>query len=67
MKAFPRSFVRNDDGSWTCVQPTTVVHPRGRIQVTEGSRFYPGTNFMGVDMAAWLEEELQRADQAIGS
>lgn len=32
--------------------------PNGRIQVTPGSRFYPGTIFMGFDLAAWLDEEL---------
>jgi hypothetical protein len=30
----------------------------GRIQVTEGSRFYPGTVFMEFDIAGWLEEHL---------
>lgn len=57
MRRFYGCFVRNADGSWTCVEATTIVHPRGRIQVTEGSRFYPGTDFMGVDLAAWLEAE----------
>jgi hypothetical protein len=55
MKNFYRAFVRNDDGSWTCVAPATLIHPGGRIQVAEGSRFYPGTNFMGVDIARWLD------------
>jgi hypothetical protein len=26
--------------------------------VTEGSRFYPGTQFMGFDVARWLDEQL---------
>ena len=55
LQSLRRSFLRNDDGSWTCIEATTVVHPRGRIQITEGSCFYPGTSFMGVDLAAWLE------------
>ena len=57
MDVFLRSFRRNDDGSWTCIVPATVLHPKGRIQVAEGSRFFPGTVFMGVDLAAWLEEQ----------
>ena len=57
---FARHFSRNADGSWTCVSPTTLNTPKGRIQVTVGSRFYPGTRFMGVALADWLEEELRR-------
>jgi len=32
--------------------------PNGRIQITGGSRFYPGTIFMGFDLADWLEQRL---------
>lgn len=64
LQSFRRCFVRNDDGSWTCLEATTVVHPKGRIQVTEGSRFYAGTNFMGVDLAAWLDAITQEQQQA---
>lgn len=56
MKDFYRAFTRNADGSWTCVQPTTISHPAGRIQVAEGARFYPGSSFMGVDIAQLLED-----------
>jgi hypothetical protein len=56
MHDFFRAFTRNPDGSWTCLRPATIAHPAGRIQVAEGSRFYPGTSFMGVDLARWLEE-----------
>ena len=61
MDAFARSFRRNDDGSWTCLAPATLLHPKGRIQVAEGSRFYPGTEFMGVDLVAWLEAQESKA------
>ena len=57
MGAFIGSFRRNADGSWTCVAPVTLIHPRGRIQVTEGTCFQPGTIFMGVDVAAWLDAQ----------
>lgn len=56
MKQFYRAFCRNPDGSWTCLQPATLSHPAGRIQVTEGARFYPGANFMGVDIVQLLED-----------
>jgi len=29
--------------------------PGGRIQISPGSRFYPGTIFMGFDIARWLD------------
>lgn len=52
---FRRAFCRNDDGSWTCTQLATFHPPAGRIRVTPGSRFYPGTKFMNFDLASWLE------------
>ena len=60
MEAFLRSFARNPDGSWTCVAPATLIHPQGRIQVTEGTCFSPGTVFMGIDIAAWLEAQFRQ-------
>ena len=67
MQTFLRSFRRNDDGSWTCVAPATLLHPKGRIQVAEGSCFYPGTVFMGVDLAAWLEGQRKAARPSLNS
>ena len=63
MDDFATHFCRNHDGSWTCTSEGTFDGPNGRIQVTPGSRFYPGTMFMGFDLAAWLEVEIQRASQ----
>ena len=40
------------------MSPATFTGPGGRIQVTAGSRFYPGTIFMGFDLAKWLEQRL---------
>jgi hypothetical protein len=59
MDEFVKHFCRNADGSWTCTSPATLTTPMGRIQVTEGSRFYPGTMFMGFEIARWLEEHLE--------
>ena len=56
MADFIRHFRRDSDGSWICTSHATLATPKGRIQVTEGSRFYPGTKFMGFDLARWLEE-----------
>jgi hypothetical protein len=49
-------FRRKSDGSWTCLAPATIEHPQGQIQVTPDSRFMPGTVFLGVDLAAYLDE-----------
>lgn len=57
-REFAKHFRKNADGSWTCMSHATLTCPNGRIQVTEGSRFYPGTQFMGFDVARWLDEEL---------
>jgi hypothetical protein len=55
---FAAHFCRNDDGSWTCTSAATLHGPNGRIQVATGSTFYPGTIFMGFDIAEWLQKQL---------
>ena len=55
---FLRSFRREPNGTWVCVEPTTFDGPNGRIQVTPGTNFVPGTKFMGTDVAKWLDEQL---------
>ena len=57
MHNFLKYFVRDWTGAWTCIAPVTFDGPQGRIQVTAGSRFAPGTIFMGVDLAKWLDEQ----------
>ncbi len=64
MQEFYRAFIRHSDGSWTCVEAITLAHPAGRIQVAEGSRFYPGTIFMGIDVVRWLEEQYTHRNAA---
>jgi hypothetical protein len=53
-----RAFERAADGSWRCIAPARIDHPAGRIEVAQGTRLFPGGRFMGVDLAAWLEENL---------
>jgi hypothetical protein len=48
--------------SWTCIAPITIHHPKGRIQVTPGSSFTKGANFMGVDPVAWFVEQMADKD-----
>ena len=56
MNRFARSFGRNPDGSWTCLTPATLDAPGGRVQVAPGTVLTRGTLFMGVDLAALLED-----------
>ena len=57
MHNFIRLFVRVGPGMWTCVRNGDLNGPNGRIQVTLGSTFTRGTSFMGIDLAALLDEE----------
>jgi hypothetical protein len=53
-----KAFRHNADGSWSCVAPVTLEHPKGRIQVTPGSIFTRGGRFMGIDVAEWLDQAI---------
>lgn len=57
---FIKHFVRERNGAWNCIEPAELMLPSGRVQVTAGSRFTPGTNFMGIDLAALLEEQYRK-------
>jgi hypothetical protein len=60
MENFIKHFKREPSGAWTCISDAEFNGPNGRIQVTDGSRFMPGTNFMGVDLAKWLDEQRRK-------
>jgi hypothetical protein len=60
MKNFIRHFERGPDGMWTCVSAADLETVQGRVQVTSGTRFAPGTLFMGIDLVGMLEDELHR-------
>lgn len=49
------AFWRNEDGSWICIDPVTIDHPHGRVQVAPGTMLFPGSLYMGIDLALWLE------------
>ena len=57
MENFIKHFVRVGPGIWTCVRNGEFITPNGRIQVTVGTTFTRGTNFMGIDLAQWLDEQ----------
>jgi hypothetical protein len=60
MRDFINHFDRQSDGSWQCTSSAEFTHILGRIQVAAGSRFAPGTIFMGVDIVRLLEQERER-------
>jgi hypothetical protein len=60
MQEFIKNFTRDSSGAWICITKAEFKGPNGRIQVAVGSRFTRGTNFMGVDLAEWLDQELRR-------
>ena len=63
MEAFIKNFVRDGDGAWRCVKPAELQIEVGRIQVAPGTMFTLGTMFMGIDLAALLEEHHRRYGQ----
>ena len=60
MQRFIQHFRRDPFGIWICVSAAELNLPGGRIEVTAGSRFAPGTKFMNVDLAAMLEAEYEK-------
>jgi hypothetical protein len=55
------SFRREKDGIWVCLEPVTIQHPNGSIEVTRGTSFKKGGECMGIDLASWLDEQLMNA------
>jgi hypothetical protein len=58
MEDYFLSFRREKDGIWVCLEPVTVFHPNGRLEIAPGQSLRKGTLCMGVDLAAWLDEQL---------
>lgn len=63
MENFIKGFRREADGSWVCVAFTELRTVMGRIQVTEGARFTPGTIFMAMDICRLLDETQEALDR----
>jgi len=58
MEDYFLSFRREKDGIWVCLEPVTIFHPNGRLEIAPGQSLRKGTFYMGVDLAAWLDEQL---------
>ena len=50
------AFTRNANGYWTC-KSFVAFDTRGQqIEVSRGTTFVPGSEFLGFDLAKWLDE-----------
>ena len=58
MVSFIKNFLRQSDGSWKCTSSSEIATFMGRIQVTAGTRFMPGSN-----MVHLLDQERDRQAQ----
>ena len=54
------AFWRTEDGSWICIDPVTIEHPQGRVQVAPGTTLRPGIRYTGIDLAAWLNAQTRK-------
>lgn len=59
MREFIRHFIREQHGTWRCVEAAEFKLDGGRMQVAPGTRFTRGTTFMGIDLAARLDAEYE--------
>ncbi len=52
------AFRKNSDGSWTCVKETMIFGYGGIINIEPGKTFKRGTIYWGIDMVAFLDENI---------
>ena len=62
MANFIKNFLRQSDGSWKCISFSEIATIMGRIQVTAGTQFMPGT-----DIVQLLEQERHRQARPVSS
>ena len=51
------NFIKHDDGSWEPMLPIKMEGPNGELTLLPGIKFKKGFVYMGMDIAALLEEE----------
>ena len=51
-----RRLGKNLDGSWTCKVFVSFDTTERQIEVSRGTTFVLGIEFMGFDLAKWLDE-----------
>ena len=53
------AFEKDASGNWVCLKGCSIEMDKAEIVFTEGMKFTEGTPYMGVDVAKWLEENVQ--------
>jgi hypothetical protein len=53
---FLNRFQRSPNGVWACTNPINVNGPNGLVVIGQGTRFGPGTLFLGLDLARELDQ-----------
>ena len=59
MEQFIKSFVRDSDGSWICIERGSWAGPPA-MTVTIGTRFTPGTIIAGAEPTRLLDVQYQK-------
>lgn len=52
------AFSRDDEGNWICTQACSLTIDLKEMRFNEGLTFAKGTPYMGVDIAEWLEKNI---------
>ncbi|MFC1949609.1 hypothetical protein ACFLW0_05505 [Chloroflexota bacterium] len=55
-----RAFEKDEEGTWLCVEACSIGIENKEIVFTKGLTFTKGNPFMGVDVAKWLEENIEK-------
>jgi hypothetical protein len=51
-----QAFRKNEDGSWTSLQVTSLGVPMGEVRIQPGTTFKKGSKPWGVDIVEMLEQ-----------
>ncbi len=65
MQDFIKHFTRLHSGAWKCMSPIELKGPSGNMKLSAGSIFVRGIEFVGVDVAARLDEQHEKDTDAI--
>jgi hypothetical protein len=55
-KSLSDAFEKDSDGNWHCINAISIEMENRMIVIAEGMTFTKGVQFMGVDVAQWLDE-----------
>ena len=52
------AFTRDEEGNWVCSQACSLTIDQTELRFNKGLTFAKGTPYMGVDIADWLERNI---------